>query len=227
MRLVIILLLSTLHLISAQPCRRICPTNYDPVCGSDRRTYSNSCALSLASCRDIRITLASKGACPRPPPPPPPPSCDRLCTAIVDPVCGSDGVTYSNPCRLSIAVCKNPKISISAKGACKPSTPPPPPPLTCDKMCPSIYDPVCGTDGKTYPSVCALSVATCRDPLIAVAAKGECALPPTGPGCAVRCNTQLVQQVCGTDGKTYQNDCFLLAATCTNAALTKAKDGAC
>ena len=32
-------------------CSRVCPTNYEPVCGSDNKTYSNSCFMEMEKCR--------------------------------------------------------------------------------------------------------------------------------------------------------------------------------
>ena len=45
--------------------------------------------------------------------------CSKVCTAEYRPVCGTDGKTYSNKCRMEISACgKNDTITVSYNGEC-------------------------------------------------------------------------------------------------------------
>jgi hypothetical protein len=103
------------------------------------------------------------------------------CPEVWDPVCGVDGITYSNNCYAYVA-----DVKVDFVGEC------------VDEIteCISIWDPVCGVDGVTYSNDCYAYVAGVK-----VDYEGQCV------GMISRCTSNW-DPVCGVDGVTYTNQCY-------------------
>lgn len=192
------IVVQTMGICEREGC--ICPAGYFPVCGTDNNTYENECKLSCESDRQVRlgfepINLKSREECPR--------TCD--CPIDIIPSCGSDGVTYSSHCLIR---CENDKRAqlglppiLRTPGACRP--------VEC--ICPQYINPVCGTDNRTYANGCQLVCESNRRQSlglspIRVKSPGNC---PTAP-----CICSFIYfPVCGSNGRTYDNECLLKCAS--------------
>lgn len=116
-----------------------CPTNCEPVikpiCSKDGRTFTSECEMKKTGCRAREtIEMLHMGVCGESN------LCDNrichhgsvctqrlnktvcqcpTCSTEFNPVCGSDGVTYGNKCKLWLEACKHQRnITLLYDGPC-------------------------------------------------------------------------------------------------------------
>ncbi|KAK4017048.1 ovoinhibitor [Daphnia magna] len=134
----------------------ICTLQYDPVCGTDGKTYGNACALHCQIKENTGVSLgkAYDGECKQANERGKRGAAECGCTFLYAPVCGTDGKTYDNENCMEVEITKCGTVLDSAikkayDGECRQVSKPSE--EVC--ACPLNYAPVCGTDGNTYANV--------------------------------------------------------------------------
>ncbi|CAH0382273.1 unnamed protein product [Bemisia tabaci] len=242
-------------------CISNCDPILRPVCGTNGRTYDTACHLQQSTCQaktDVKLayagicggngpcsarkcefgaTCVERGSSP---------VCEcPVCSTELDPVCGSDGITYGNECKLRLESCQHHRqIRILHHGLCNSCENKKcetyeicqndsygEAHCVCPPSCPPEESPVCGSDGATYRSECELRLESCKSrQLVTVASQGDCGASKTGvavsgaeaEGCDEKAlaacggnGSAANEPVCASDLVTYPSECEMVRRACT------------
>lgn len=224
--------------VDANDC--FCTREYLPICASDSVTYSNGCEFECEKVQNTQLEIQFYGECNGVADTLPIKEADCICTLELFPVCGNDDQTYSNECMLKCAQRKQTNLRLKNLGECGKEIQIPNEvvqlSITTEGQCacPLIYMPVCGTDDNSYSNECILNCAKKRN--LNVKHLGKCESIDTLqvkevqqlPIVEQQCICPLILNiVCGSDGKSYDNKCLLHCVQKTRSDLTVKHYGKC
>ncbi|NXX37206.1 IOVO protein, partial [Nicator chloris] len=164
-----------------------------------------------------------------------------VCSDTIKRICGSDGVPYTSECQLCAYNAEyGTNISKDHDGECKEAAP-----VDCSRypnrtveegkvvpLCSDEPSPICGSDGVTYDSECALCARNLEaGTSVGKRTDGECKKEIITVDCSDYpkpvCPTDSMP-VCGSDNKTHRNKCnFCNAVVDSNGTLTLEHFGDC
>jgi len=208
--------------------RGICTREYNPVCASNGQSYGNTCQFLTGYCTsDSTLRFVNWGEClandvsdvvqahevveaeeeif----------DCPLFCDRRLEPVCGSDGIRYSNKCMMDMKNC--------LEGLNIKEVPCDTPEEKCERPCSRILAQVCASDGTTFNNRCEFEVAACQrkknaEAELTLISDGPCKSSQisvdNAPNCARLCSRRAFRPLCGSDGETYANKCFLDNKNC-------------
>ncbi|EFA06028.2 Agrin-like Protein [Tribolium castaneum] len=173
-----------------------------PICGSDGYVYRHECEMKLLNCgSNRRVTKVDFEKCKSKLS-----KCLKMkCPNDVDPVCGTDARTYTNQCQLNLATCLK-GVQFAHVGNCTALKEQVPCPTNCDN---ENEEPVCGSDGNVYKSMCHLRKETCGQ-LVTEVPLHHCRT-------TALCNEKCPEDknfVCGSDNKIYRSECEMKRDNC-------------
>lgn len=209
----------------------VCTREYLPICATNDVTYSNKCQFQCEKKRNSDLEIKSYGECeeenkgkdlPR--------VC--LCRMVYEPVCGTDGHTYTSLCELLCEQRQKNDLRIKHSGVCRQEIEIPIE-INHKCICTLEYMPLCGTNGHTFANQCELDCENKYSKThIGVEHTGECIDEVEHLSLSIEtdlvCACPLILlPVCGTDGRTYANECDLKCARTRIMGLEVRHQGEC